>query len=46
MTAESVTPAPRRSRGDRQREAIVAAVRELLQKQAFADLSVSAISER
>lgn len=46
MTAESVTQAPRRSRGDRQREAIVAAVRELLQKYAFADLSVSAISER
>jgi AcrR family transcriptional regulator len=36
----------RRSRGDRQREAIVAAVRELLQTHAFADLSVSTISER
>ncbi len=46
MTAESATPAPRRTRGDRQREAIVAAVRELLQEQAFADLSVSAISEQ
>src|SRR5512135_2331439 len=46
MTAEPAPPAARRSRGDRQREAIVAAVRELLQEQAFADLSVSAISER
>ncbi|HUO37539.1 MAG TPA: TetR/AcrR family transcriptional regulator [Mycobacterium sp.] len=43
MTAESV---PRRSRGDRQRVAIVTAVRELLEQQSFADLSVSAISER
>jgi AcrR family transcriptional regulator len=41
-------PAPgvRRSRGDRQREAIVAAVRELLQEGSFEDLSVSTISER
>ena len=40
-------PAPgRRSRGDRQREAIVTAVRELLDDHAFADLSVSTISER
>lgn len=36
----------RRSRGDRQREAIVTAVRELLQERSFADLSVSTISER
>jgi AcrR family transcriptional regulator len=36
----------RRSRGDRQRDAIVTAVRELLQEQSFADLSVSTISER
>jgi AcrR family transcriptional regulator len=45
MTAE---PAPdsRRSRGDRQRDAIVAAVRELLEERSFADLSVSAITER
>ncbi|EJZ09932.1 TetR/AcrR family transcriptional regulator [Mycolicibacterium vaccae] len=45
MTAE---PAPdlRRSRGDRQRDAIVVAVRELLQERPFADLSVSTISER
>jgi AcrR family transcriptional regulator len=42
VTAEPV----RRSRGDRQREAIVAAVRELLQEVSFADLSVSTISER
>ena len=35
-----------RSRGDRQREAIVAAVRELLQEKEFADLSVSTISDR
>lgn len=58
MTAESVPEgssaatrelAPtqaRRSRGDRQRDAIVAAVRELLEQRAFADLSVSTISER
>lgn len=46
MTAESETPEIRRSRGDRQRDAIVAAVRELLQEQPFADLSVSTISER
>jgi AcrR family transcriptional regulator len=44
MTAESREI--RRSRGDRQRDAIVAAVRELLEEQSFADLSVSAISER
>ncbi len=36
----------RRSRGDRQRDAIVAAVRELLGTKPFADLSVSMISER
>ena len=46
MTAESVTPEARRSRGDRQRDAILTAVRELLQHGSFADLSVSAISER
>jgi len=44
MTAEPI-PA-RRSRGDRQREAIVTAVRELLEERSFADLSVSTISER
>ena len=46
MTAESAVPETRRSRGDRQREAIVTAVRELLQERSFADLSVSTISER
>lgn len=45
MTAESV-PEERRSRGDRQRDAIVTAVRELLEQKSFADLSVSSISER
>ncbi|BBZ27689.1 TetR family transcriptional regulator [Mycolicibacterium madagascariense] len=46
MTAESVPSETRRSRGDRQREAIVGAVRELLEHKSFADLSVSLISER
>ena len=47
MTAEpSPLPEIRRSRGDRQRDAIVTAVRELLQERSFADLSVSTISER
>jgi len=36
----------RRSRGDRQRDAIVTAVRDLLGTKPFADLSVSMISER
>ena len=46
MTAESVPSEARRSRGDRQREAIVGAVRALLEHKAFSDLSVSMISER
>ena len=46
MTAESLRNEIRRSRGDRQRDAIVAAVRELLHERSFADLSVSTISER
>ena len=46
MTAESVPSEVRRSRGDRQRDAIVGAVRELLEVGAFSDLSVSMISER
>jgi AcrR family transcriptional regulator len=46
MTAEPVPSETRRSRGDRQRDAIVTAVRELLQERSFADLSVSTISER
>jgi AcrR family transcriptional regulator len=47
MTADSVpSQRDRRSRGDRQREAIVTAVRELLEHRSFGDLSVSTISER
>src|SRR5215213_4492390 len=46
MTAQPAPQQTRRSRGDRQREAIVTAVRELLQERSFADLSVSTISER
>jgi AcrR family transcriptional regulator len=46
MTAESAPTEIRRSRGDRQRDAIMAAVRELLHERSFADLSVSMISER
>ncbi len=46
MTADPVSSDPRRTRGDRQREAIISAVRELLQERSFADLSVSTISER
>jgi AcrR family transcriptional regulator len=45
MTAQPAAQV-RRSRGDRQRDAIVTAVRELLQERSFADLSVSTISER
>ena len=46
MTAQPAPQQIRRSRGDRQRVAIVTAVRELLQERSFADLSVSTISER
>jgi AcrR family transcriptional regulator len=46
MTAESAPQEIRRSRGDRQRDAIIGAVRELLEQRSFADLSVSTISER
>ena len=47
MTAEpSRPPQERRSRGYRRRDAIIGAVRELLQERSFADLSVSTISER
>jgi len=46
MTSQPAPQQVRRSRGDRQREAIVNAVRELLQERSFADLSVSTISER
>ena len=41
----AVVPVPRR-RGDRQRQAIVQAVRELLEERPFAQLSVSTISDR
>lgn len=45
-TAEPARQPARRSKGDRQREAIVTAVRELLEERSFGELSVSAISER
>jgi AcrR family transcriptional regulator len=44
--AADPTPTARRSRGELQREAVVSAVRQLLQEGSFADLSVSTISER
>lgn len=44
-TALESAGSPRR-RGDKQRHAIVAAVRQLLQEKPFAELSVSTISER
>ena len=40
-----IVPVPRR-RGDRQRHAIVQAVRQLLEEKPFAQLSVSTISDR
>ncbi|MCB0946571.1 MAG: TetR/AcrR family transcriptional regulator, partial [Mycobacterium sp.] len=40
MTAEQETTEAPRRRGDRQRHAIVAAVRELLEEKPFAELSV------
>jgi AcrR family transcriptional regulator len=47
MTTDSApSQQARRTRGDRQREAIIAAVRELLEHRPFAELSVSTISER
>lgn len=45
MSAVESAQAPRR-RGDRQRQAIVRAVRELLTEKPFAELSVSTISDR
>ena len=42
---QRVAPAPKR-RGDKHREAILTAVRELLQEKPFAELSVSTISDR
>ncbi|MGN6335400.1 TetR/AcrR family transcriptional regulator [Mycobacterium sp.] len=47
MTSHPATPEPgARRRGDKQRQAIVQAVRELLQEKPFAELSVSTISLR
>jgi AcrR family transcriptional regulator len=46
MSAEPEPIDKNRSRGDRQRDAIVRAVRELLQERSFSDLSVSTISAR
>lgn len=46
VTAEHEPAAIPRRRGDRQRHAIVAAVRELLEEKPFAELSVSSISDR
>ncbi|WP_071287156.1 TetR/AcrR family transcriptional regulator [Mycolicibacterium llatzerense] len=46
MSAEVETVDRGRSRGDRQRDAIITAVRELLEEKPFADLSVSTISAR
>jgi AcrR family transcriptional regulator len=46
MTAESAPSEARRSRGDRQREAILNAVHELLREKPFSELSVSTISDR
>ncbi len=46
MAALQESADPPRRRGDRQRRAIVQAVRELLQEKAFAELSVSTISDR
>lgn len=45
MTAQPESGGPRR-RGDKQRHAIVTAVRELLEEKPFAELSVSTISDR
>lgn len=46
MSAEVETADKGRSRGDKQRDAIITAVRELLEERPFADLSVSTISAR
>src|SRR3954452_2719022 len=46
MTAESAPSGARQSRGDRQREAILNAVHDLLREKPFSDLSVSTISDR
>ena len=46
MTAEQEAAEAPRRRGDKQRHAIVQAVRELLEEKPFAELSVSTISDR
>ncbi len=46
MTAQQDSVEAPRRRGDRQRHAIVQAVRELLEEKPFAELSVSTISDR
>jgi len=47
VTSHPANPEPgARRRGDKQRQAIVQAVRELLQEKPFAELSVSTISLR
>ena len=46
VEASDDAPAAPRRRGDRQRQAIVQAVRELLTERPFAELSVSTISDR
>ena len=46
MTAESAPSGARQSRGDRQREAILNAVHDLLREKPFSELSVSTISDR
>ncbi len=46
VSAPQESAEPQRRRGDRQRHAIVQAVRELLQEKPFAELSVSTISDR
>lgn len=46
MSAEPEPVDKNRSRGDRQRDAIITAVRELLEERPFAELSVSTISAR
>lgn len=46
MTVRQESAGPPRRRGDKQRHAIVQAVRELLEEKPFAELSVSTISDR
>jgi AcrR family transcriptional regulator len=46
LAAEKAAENAKRRRGDKQRQAILQAVRELLQEKPFAELSVSTISDR